>query len=189
MRINEDYIEDIHKDDIISSDADLTDDIKEKHPGDFDFYIAIDFCGINENDHSVCRKKLDKAFRQMPSIKDYLLRYADELPTEDVSGVNIYMDKNFRRISEVYQLLAVLKNIFDYNSEWADDMRIVFFSGSDSVSSSSFTSLIRHIKEGSPVWDIEFREFFDMCQIAMNYKCDPQKCADFIGFDYGVHML
>lgn len=188
MRINEDYIDidSFDKDDVLTKDVEIM-HTQEKKPRDFYFCVAIDFCNINESEKPICRKKLERSFDTMPCINDYLLIYGSECDfTEDVSEVNIYIDKNFRNASEVYKMMFVLVKIFNTNNK--DDIRFTFFVQGGGCSNSTFMSLVRQREKNFGISDGYFYDFFNMCMMAMDMKCDPQKCADFIGFDFANYI-
>ena len=190
MRINEDYIEidGFDRDDIISKDVEV---VQEKKPEDFYFCVALDFCNFKQKEKPLLSKKLERAFDTMPCIKDYLLVYGhntdSEYFTEDENEVSIYMDKNFRKPSEVYKMMVVLEKIF--NTSHNEDIRYTFYLNGAGCTNSTFMSLVRQRDKKRGISDGYFYDFFNMCQMAMNMKCDPQKCADFIGFDFGLFII
>lgn len=161
MRINEDYIEidDFDKDDLITNDVEAE---QEKHPDDYSFCIALDYCHITEDEKPLCRKKLANAFDTIPGILDYLLIYGSETdPMAGYSAVNIYIKNDFRKPSEVYKMMLALEKIF--NPGFKNDMQFTFYRNGTGVRASTFISLLNEREKKRCVSDGYFYDFYNMC--------------------------
>ena len=185
--INENYIEELTDDDIISDEtvtAERNRDIES-----YEFIASIDNIHISEGSREICRQRLNKELEKCPFIYDFVVKYEDEIDRTGFNcyDVNIFMDDDIRRTAEVYKLMHMLVSI--YNPKCFNDTTIYFLSYDKKVSNATFSFLVNYRARGNQIPDGYFYDFMRMCRLALDKHFDVNKCAQFIGFDFAGYIM
>ena len=184
--INENYIEELTDDDIISDETVSPE--SSRTLDSYDFTICIDNIHIPEENREICRQRLNKELEKCPFIYDFVVKYEDEIDSNfNCYDVNIFMDDDIRRPSEVYKLMHMLVSIYD--PKCFNDSTIYFLSYDQEVFNATFSFLVNYRERGKKIPDGYFYDFMRMCRLALDKHFDVNKCAQFIGFDFASYIM
>jgi hypothetical protein len=185
--INENYIEELTDDDIISDETVTAESSRDLDS--YEFIVCIDNIHIPEESREICRQRLNKELEKCPFIYDFVVKYEDEIDSKvfDCYDVNIFMDDDIRRPSEVYKLMHTLVSIYD--PKCFNNTIIYFLSYDQEVSIATFSFLVNYRERGKKIPDGYFYDFMRMCRLALDKHFDVNKCAQFIGFDFAGYIM
>ena len=184
--INENYIEELTDDDIISDETITAE--RSRSLDSYEFTVCIDNIHIPEENRELCRQRLNKDLENCPFIYDFVVKYEDEIDCNfHCYDVNIFMDDDIRRPSEVYKLMHMLVSIYD--PKCFNDTTIYFLSYDKEVINATFSNLVNYRARGKQIPDEYFYDFMRMCRLALDKHFDVNKCAQFISFDFAGYIM